>query len=159
MRPRWLGPRSARGPAEAKPYPNGLDATIQDKVAAFNKMNQADAGDPAYLDPDWIKAMVRVESGFDPTAYQSDPMQVNKSTKDWDSYKTDIGLTKGAAPGQDLGIRAGLNWLESKAYRYDAAGQPARFLGWEAATRRYNGGNPHHLEDVKKAYQDIKAGR
>jgi hypothetical protein len=73
------------GPPAGKPFPNALDPVIRAKVAAFNKMNQADPGDAVYLDPDLIRAVVRVESGHDLKAYNSDPMQVNKSTRDWDS--------------------------------------------------------------------------
>jgi hypothetical protein len=148
------------GPVAAKAFPNSLDPIIEAKVAAFNKMNQADPGDDVYLDPDWIRAMVRVESAFDPKAYRNDPMQVNKSTHDWDGYKSDLGLKRGVAPGQDLGIKAGIDWLESKAYHYNGRGDPTTFRGWDDATRGYNGGgNPHYLEDVKRAFQDIKAGR
>jgi hypothetical protein len=147
------------GPAKAQPYAPALDRTIDEKVAAFNKMNQANPGDDVYLDPDWVRAMVRTESGYNPRASASDPMQVNKAG-DWDDYKSDIGLSKGVPPGPDLGVRAGLDWLDSKAYHYDKRGNPTRFLGWPEATRRYNGGgNPHYLQDVQKAYQDIKAGR
>lgn len=150
------------GPAKAPVHLNGADAIVAARVADFNKRNQADPGDDDYLDPDWVKAMIRVESGFDRKAYGSDPMQVNKPG-DWpkdDDYKAQIGLTKGVAPGQDLGVRAGLDWLESKAYHYDKSGKPTTFLGWPEATRRYNGGgNPHYLQDVEKAYQDIKSGR
>lgn len=150
------------GPAKARPYPSNLPAIIDAKAAAFNKMNQANPGDDVYLDPDWIRAMVRVESGYDPRAAASDPMQVNVG--DWDGYKSDIGLRDGVPPGPDLAIEAGIKWLESKAYRYDKSGQPTTFLGWPEATKRYNGyhdghGNPHYLQDVQKAYQDIKAGR
>jgi hypothetical protein len=87
-------------------------------------------------------------------------MQVN-NPGDWnDDYKAQIGLKQGVAPGQELGIQAGLDWLDSKAYSFDGNGNPQRFRGWEDATRRYNGGgNPHYLEDVQRAYGDIKAGR
>lgn len=151
------------GPAAAKPYPRTLDPIIETKVAAFNKMNRAVPGDDVYLDPDLIKAMVQVESGFDPRAYASDPMQVNKQG-DWDPYKADIGLRKGAPPGQDLGVQAGLDWLDSKSYRFDSKGKAGPFLGYDEAVRRYNGyhdghGNPHYVADVKKAFGDIKAGR
>jgi hypothetical protein len=154
----WRPPATMSGLATAKRYPTDLDSTIDAKVAAFNKMNQADPGDDVYLDPDWVRAMVRVESAFDPKAYRSDPMQVNKPG-DWYEDKADLGLKEGVAPGQDLGVKAGVDWLESKAYRYDGRAG-AKFLGWDRATQRYNGGgNPHYLEDVKQAYRDIKAGR
>jgi len=87
-------------------------------------------------------------------------MQVNNSG-DWnDDYKATIGLKRGVPPGQDLGVRAGIDWLESKAYHYDGKGNATRFKGWPQATADYNGGgNPHYLPDVQKAYRDIKSGR
>jgi len=150
------------GPAVAKPYPTNLDPIVAAKVAAFNKMNQADPGDDVCMDPDWIRAIIRVESGHDLKAASRDPMQVN-NTGDWpknDDYKAQIGLTKGVPPGPELGVRAGLDWLESKANRYDSKGRPTEFLGWDEATRRYNGGgDPRYMEKVGKAYRDIKQGR
>jgi hypothetical protein len=151
------------GPAAGKAYPHALDPVIEKKVAAYNRMNQADPGDAVYLDPDLIKAMVRVESGYDPRAYGSDPMQVN-NPRDWDDYKSDIGLKKGVSPGQELGVGAGLDWLDSKSYHYDGKGRPGPFLGYDEALRRYNGyhdghGNPHYVDDVRAAYRNIKAGR
>jgi len=39
-------------------------------------------------------------------------------------------------------------------------GRPTEFLGWDEATRRYNGGgDPRYMEKVGKAYRDIKQGR
>ena len=150
------------GPPAVKPYPTTLDSIVDAKVAAFNRMNQADPGDHVYMDPDWVRAMIRVESGHDLKAAKLDPMQVN-NTGDWpenDDYKAQIGLTKGVPPGPDLGIKAGLDWLDSKAYHYDSKGRPTTFLGWDEATKRYNGGgDPHYMDKVRKAYGDIKAGR
>ncbi|HKR87027.1 MAG TPA: hypothetical protein VJS38_02540 [Phenylobacterium sp.] len=153
------------GPAAAKPFPNKLDPIIEAKVAAYNRMNQADPGDEVYLDPDWIKAMVRVESGHDLKAYNSDPMQVNKPG-DWDAppgekgYKSDLGLKEGVPPGAEQGIQAGLDWLDSKSYFFDKKGRAKPFIGYDRAIQRYNGGgNPHYLEDVKRAYRDIKSDR
>jgi len=121
-------------------------------------------------DPDLIKAQIRVESGYDPKAYNSDPMQVNK-LKDWDAdprtgnpgHKVTLGLQKGAPPGPELGIRAGLGWLDAKSYIHDPAGKLGPFIGWERALRRYNDstgrhGNPHYWEDIQNAYRAIKAG-
>jgi hypothetical protein len=120
-------------------------------VANYNKMNQADPGDDVYLDPDLIKAQVRVEAGRDAKAYNSDPMQVNKPG-DWDDYKFDMGLRRGQAPGPELGIRAGLGWLDYKSYRYDKHGNPGAFIGYPAAMTAYNSrsgsGNPPNIESI-----------
>jgi hypothetical protein len=151
------------GPPAAKSYPNSLDPIVEREVGEFNKMNQADPGNDIYLDPDLIKAQIRVESGYDPKAYNSDPMQVNKPG-DWDNYKVDMGLRKGQPPGPDVGIGAGLKWLEYKSYRYGDDGKPTRFLGWPAAFAAYNSrnpakkGNPHYWADIQNAYRDIKGG-
>jgi len=147
------------GPVSRPRYPSDLDPVVQAKVAAFNKKNEADPGDDVYLDPDLIRAMIRVESAFNRRAHAHDPMQVN-NRGDWDDYKAEIGLKRGVAPGPDLGIRAGIDWLESKAYHYDGRGRATTFKGWDRAVHDYNGGgNPHYLEQVKRAYGDIKAGR
>lgn len=112
-----------------------------------------------YLDPDWIKAMIRVETDYNQAEYLSDPMQLNKPA-DWSAYKGKIGLTKGVAPGADVGVTAGLGVLNARAYRVDASGKHLQFRGWKEATQRYNGGgDPQYLEKVEKAYQDIKNGR
>lgn len=112
-----------------------------------------------YLDPDWIRAMIRVEAEYNQAAYDSDPMQVNNPA-DWSALKREAGLTKGAPPGQELSIQAGLKCLKAHAFQVDANGERVRFLGWQEAIRRYNGGgDAQYLEKVEKAYQDIKSGR
>jgi len=155
------------GPATAKapPFPNAWDSIVERKVADFNKMNQADPGDDVWLDPDLVKAQIRVESGYDLKAYNSDPMQVNKPG-DWDGrnrnpgHKITLGLQHGVAPGPELSISAGLGWLDAKSYFHDTAGQLGPFIGYERAFKRYNGaGNPHYWEDIQNAYRDIKNGR
>lgn len=149
------GPAMAKRPA----YPRTLDPIIEREVAKFNTMNQAEPGDDVYLDPDLVKAQIRVESGYNLKAYNSDPMQVNKDPRDWDGYKGEIGLKKGVPPGPELGIRAGLDWLDSKSYFLDAAGRPKPFLGYQAAFTRYNGsGDPHYWDKIQSAYRDIKRG-
>lgn len=153
------------GPPAAKSYPNTLDPIVEREVANYNKMNQADPGDEIYLDPDLIKAQIRVESGHDLKAYNSDPMQVN-NYKDWDAdpetgnpgHKVTLGLQHGVAPGPDLGIRAGLGWLDAKSYIHDPSGQPGPFIGWERAFNRYNVGDPHYWDKIQAAYRDIKNG-
>ena len=156
--------------AKTPPYPHALDPIVESEVAKFNKMNQADPGDDIYLDPDLVKAQIMVESGYNLKAYNSDPMQVNKPG-DWDGnlktgdpgHKVTLGLQKGGAPGPELGIRAGLGWLDAKSYIHDPTGKLGPFIGWERAFKRYNdptgrGGNPHYWEDIQNAYRYIKSG-
>jgi hypothetical protein len=110
---------------------------VDTDVANFNKARGYDSGDPEYLDPNWINAMMMTESGSDMRAYNTDPMQVNNSG-DWDGYKKDLGLTKYQTPGPAQSIQAGIDWLESKSYREKTGGIDGPFLGYEEATRRYN---------------------
>jgi hypothetical protein len=154
------------GPPVAKSYPNSLDPIVEREVANYNQMNQADPGDDIYLDPDLIKAQIRVESGYDQKTYNSDPMQVNKSG-DWDAdpktgdpgHKVTLGLQHGVPPGPELGIRAGLGWLDAKSYIHDGSGQLGPFIGWERTFKRYNGGrDPQYWEKIQNAYRDIKSG-
>ena len=144
------------GPVTTPAYPHAWDSIVNHDVADFNKMNGADPGDEIYLDPDLVKAMIMTESGHDRRAYNSDPMQVN-NPHDWDGYKGEIGLIRGQAPGPDLGIRAGLAWLDSKAYYEDNKGRPGPFLGWETTVKRYNGhGNPNYWQDVQANLKTLK---
>jgi hypothetical protein len=71
--------------------------------------------------------------------------------------KPDLGLTEGQAPGPELGIRAGIDWLESKSYPYNSHGVPGPFLGYKTAINRYNGGgNPNYYSDFLKNFNAIK---
>jgi len=154
------------GPVSAKArYPHHLDPILERKVAEFNKMNQADPGDDIYLDPDLAKVWVRVESGSDLKAYNSDPLQVN-NPGDWGAdpktgkpgYKATLGLKYGVPPGPELGIGAALGWLDAKSYIHDKTGQMGPFIGWERAFKRYNVVDPHYWDKIQAAYQDIKSG-
>ena len=132
------------------------DPIVERYVAAFNKENGADPGDDVYLDPDWIKAMIMRE-GNSPKAFSTDPMQVN--TDRWDAYKGALGLTRGQAPGPDLSIRAGIRWLEEKAYEHDGNGRVTKFKTWPQAIRDYNGGgDANYWPKVLANYQYLKAG-
>ena len=103
------------------------------------------------LPSDLVMAMVAVESAHNASAYASDPMQVNNSG-DWAPRKAHYGLTQGVAPGQYLGILAGIQWLSYKAYRDDSTGARASFRGWDEAVTRYNGGgDPNYLSKVQAA--------
>jgi hypothetical protein len=132
-----------------KPYPNHWDAKVDKYVAAYNEKKGFKPGDKEYLDPNLVKAMIKQESQYDLKAYNNDPMQVNKFTRDWDDKKAKYGLKRGVVPGADLSIRAGIDWLIYKAYWYDDAGKPYKFKGWAKAVHDYNGGgNPNYVNDV-----------
>jgi hypothetical protein len=134
---------------------SSLDGFIDGAVGAFN--GSADAG-PVPLPADLIKAMVAVESGYNRSAYINDPMQVNVPG-DWVARKAEWGLVRGSAPGQAVGIVAGIGWLSYKAFRYDSSGNRASFLGWEAAAVRYNGGgDPNYLSKIRAARARINQG-
>ena len=147
-----------QGQSGVASFPHDWDPIVERDVAAYNKMNDAQPGDDVYLDPDLIKAMIMTESGHDQHAYDTDPMQVNKSTHDWDYYKANLGLVKGQPPGPALGIQAGLGWLDSKSYFNDAHGNPGPFLGYETAIKRYNANrnNPDYYDKVMGNYKLIK---
>jgi RHS repeat-associated protein len=164
--PRNAGPverRDGNQSADSKPQNNcptparlsSLDGFIDGAVGAFN--GSADAG-PVPLPADLIKAMVAVESGYNRSAYINDPMQVNVPG-DWVARKAEWGLVRGSAPGQAVGIVAGIGWLSYKAFRYDSSGNRASFLGWEAAAVRYNGGgDPNYLSKIRAARARINQG-
>jgi len=134
---------------------SSLDPAINREVAKYNDSKGFKVGNPEYLDPTLIQAMVAVESGNNAVAYQNDPMQVN-NTGDWVSKKADVGLTRGVAPGQTLGIQAGISWLIYKAYHRSVWNGPLIFGGWDAAVYRYNGGgDPHYLDKVTAAQANI----
>lgn len=62
-------------------------------------------------------------------------------------------------PGPELGIRAGLAWLDAKSYIHDGAGRLGTFIGDERAFKRYNGGgDPDYWNKVQSAYRHIKSG-
>ena len=137
-------------------FPHTEDPLVYKWVANFNAMNGATPGDTVYLDPDLIRAQIMVESGSNLDAYTTDPLQVNKNG-DWDGYKGELGLVKGQSPGADLGIKYGLEWLDSKSYLLDAKGDPGAFIGYNKALARYNGGgNPNYVQDVMRNYNIIK---
>ena len=156
-------PLGGMATARTLAFPHTWDPIVEREVAKFNKMNQADPGDDIYLDPDLIKAQIMVESGHNLKVYNSDPMQVN-TVDDWDGkgsnpgHKVTLGLQYGVQPGPDLGIRAGLGWLDAKSYIHDGSGQPGPFIGWERAFKRYNVGDPHYWEKIQSAYSYIKSG-
>lgn len=157
-------PASARKPnnqgknkaAHEPAYPNHWDAKVDKYVAEHNAKYGYKLGDAEYLDPNLVKAMIKVESGYDLNAYNTDPMQVNKYTRDWDDKKAKYGLKEGVKPGADLSIRAGIGWLYYKAYEYDGHGHK-RFKGWRDAVQSYNSrnpkkGDPHYAEKVFQEY-------
>jgi RHS repeat-associated protein len=134
-------------------YPSWWDPIVDRAVGTYNQSNGYSLGDPAYLDPALIKAQIRVESGTNMSAYMNDPMQVNVAG-DWVPEKSNIGLTKGVAPGPVLGINAGIDWLSYKGFIHDATGAAVTFRGWDAAVTRYNGGgDPNYLSKVKDQLQ------
>jgi RHS repeat-associated protein len=141
-------------------YPSSNNSIVDRAVAQYNAEYGYSTLDPEYLDPNLIKAMIRVESGVNLTAYNNDPMQVNVNG-DWVSDKADIGLVQGVAPGSDLGIQAGVEWLTNyKAYAYDANGNAISFRGWDAAVTRYNGGgDPNYLSKVKTQFNILQCGK
>jgi hypothetical protein len=166
-----IGEAAAALPARAKiaaigktappDYPRSLDPTIESIVAEYNRANDA-LGDETYLDPDFIKAMIRTEAGYDMDAYMFDPMQVNKPG-DWpvNNSKADYGLQKGVRPGAALSIRAGISWLTKSPYRRDSRGNDTgQFRGWRAMVRAYNGGrDPDYMQKFDRHLAEIKAGR
>ena len=89
------------------------------------------------------------ESAHDLEAFNRDPMQVNANWKDWDKAKAPLGLVQGVRPGQDLSVKAGIQWLAFKAYQHGDTGAPDRFLGWHMAAAKYNGGGvPGYADSV-----------
>lgn len=151
------GGKVAQGPCP--PRQTSLDSSIESIVYIRNLMRGVREGDATYLDPDVVKAVVAVESGMNKKAYQTDPMQVNVNG-DWVPEKSKLlGVQRGVPPGQNLGIWAGVGWLDYKAFRYDKNGKESGFRGWPEAITRYNGGgNPNYLNDVKNALKAIKRG-
>jgi hypothetical protein len=139
-------------------YPKTLDPTVDRHVTEYNQAHGLKPGDPEYLDPDMVRAMIRQEAGHDYDALISDPMQVNASPLDWDKSKAGLGLQKGVAPGADLSVKAGIQWLRGKAYPHDAQGNETRFIGWPQAVQKYNGHLPDYSDQVWDHLGEIKAG-
>jgi hypothetical protein len=137
-----LGPPKKAPKAPATPaeqlarYPHALDSYVEQVVAKHNESSGAKPGDPTYLDPNLVKAILMVESAHDRHAYAADPMQVNKPG-DWDRRKATLGLQDGVAPNARLSIQAGVAWLDYKAYAYDGKGGK-QFVGWPTAVQKYN---------------------
>jgi RHS repeat-associated protein len=143
-------------PQNPCPRQSSLDPTIQSDVDKYNADKGFSSGSAESLDATLVEAMVAVESGSDTSAYKSDPMQVNNAG-DWVPEKGSVaGLTKGVAPGQSLGIQAGIAWLTYKAYSRSAWNAPLTFRGWDSAVTRYNGGgDPSYLSKVQAAQTAI----
>jgi hypothetical protein len=139
-------------------YPKTLDPTVERHVAEYNQTYGLRPGDREYLDPDLVKAMIRQEAGRDYDALLRDPMQVNAFAGDWDPRKADYGLTKGSAPGADLSVRAGIQWLRRKAYVHDDRGNEVGFRGWPQAVQRYNAHLPDYSDQVMDHLGEIKGG-
>jgi hypothetical protein len=146
--------------AQLARYPHAWDSIVERVVAERNRRNGVKPGDPTYLDPDLVKAMIMVESAFNRHAYDTDPMQVNKPGRDWVEDKAALGLKQGVPPGHDLGIQAGVAWLDYKSYHYDDRGRKTSFRGWPNSVTAYNGGgNPHYWADVTAALNLIHSAR
>lgn len=139
-------------------YPRTLDPTVERHVAEYNQTHGLKPGDREYLDPDIIKAMIRQEAGHDYDALLRDPMQVNGPDGDWDKHKFRLGLRRGVAPGADLSVKAGIQWLRRKAYEHDGRGNESRFRGWPQAVQRYNGRLPDYSDQVWDHLGEIKGG-
>jgi hypothetical protein len=151
-------PAAAQRQALPTSYPKTLDPNVERHVAEYNQTYGLKLGDREYLDPDMIKAMIRQEAGYDLDALIRDPMQVNAFTGDWDDKKSDLGLVKGVAPGADLSVKAGIQWLRRKAYLHDSRGRESRFIGWPQAIQRYNGNLPDYSDQVLDHLGEIKGG-
>jgi len=137
---------------------SSLDGFIVVVTTAYNFGRGFGAPPAEAIPADLIQAMVAVESGHNASVYASDPMQVN-NPGDWDPRKAQYGLTQGVAPGQYLGIMAGIQWLIYKSYRYDSTGAAVSFRGWDEAVTRYNGGgDPNYLSKVQAARARIRQG-
>jgi hypothetical protein len=139
-------------------YPRTLDPTVERYVTEYNQAHGLKPRAPEYLDPDLIKAMIRQEAGHDYDALIRDPMQVNGPDGDWDRQKSKFGLRKGVAPGADLSVKAGIQWLRQKAYEHDDQGNETRFRGWPQAVQRYNGRLPDYSDQVWDHLGEIKGG-
>jgi hypothetical protein len=148
------------GPRRALPttYPKSLDPIVDRCVGEYNQAHGLRPGDREYLDPDLVRAMIRQEAGHDYEALIGDPMQVNASSLDWDRRKADLGLRRGVAPGPDLGVKAGIQWLRMKAYPHDAQGHETRFIGWSRAVQKYNAHMLSYSDQVWDHLGEIKAG-
>jgi hypothetical protein len=139
-------------------YTKKLDPIVDRYVAEYNQAHGLRPGVTEYLDPDLIRTMIRQEAGTDHSALSHDPMQVNAHTLDWDKPKVALGLKKGVAPGPDLSVRAGIQWLRRKAYVHDTQGRETRFTGWPLAVQKYNGRLPDYSDQVWDHLGEIKAG-
>jgi hypothetical protein len=141
-------------------YPRTLGPTVERHVAEYDQAHRLKPGNPEYLDPDLIKAMIRQEAGHDYDSLLRDPMQVN-NLGDWAKEKSRLGLSKGAAPGADAGIKAGIAWLRTKAYPRDDNGM-THFIGWQSGVRAYKGRNDlgtAYAKSVMNHLAEVKRGR
>jgi hypothetical protein len=139
-------------------YPKTLDPTVERHVAEYNQAHGLKPGDREYLDPNLVKAMIRQEAGYNLDALIRDPMQVNAFIGDWDKQKAGFGLVEGVAPGADLSVKAGIQWLRRKAYLHDDHGDERRFIGWPKAVQRYNGHLADYSDQVWDHLGEIKGG-
>jgi RHS repeat-associated protein len=96
------------------------------------------------LDPTMVKAIATQESNSGVNG-NTDIMTANASG-DWNSTKSEYGLTKGVAPTASESVNAGIKILASKGFKggitYDKStgAQTYTFQGWNKAVESYNGG-------------------
>jgi RHS repeat-associated protein len=119
---------------------NGTAQLYTDGGAQIPK--SADAKIPN-LDPTMVKALTIQESNAG--GKTTDVLQVNVSG-DWNSSKSNYGLTKGTTPDMKTSLNVGIDMLAGKGFKggvtYDpkTGAKSFTFQGWGAAVSNYNGG-------------------
>jgi hypothetical protein len=119
----------------------GLDDQINTGVDGYNSKHGLNPDDPLYLTPHLVKSWIMEESGGDRSAFQSDPMQVNKQA-DWKKTGVDkhriLGLTEGQAMTPQTSIPAGLDWFYDRGAIHDSGHKVTGFRNLPNALSRYN---------------------
>jgi len=144
------GPAGPQHPIAAIPgYPEtgkgawraGLDDKIGANVDSYNARHGLKEGDPLYLTPHLVKSWIMEESGGDQSAFESDPMQVNKHA-DWKNTGPDkeriLGLTENQVMTPDTSLPAGLDWFYDRGAIHDERRKVTGFRDLPTALGRYN---------------------
>ena len=147
----------------------GNDKVFVEAANRFNSQRGLKAGDPRYVDAQFLKAWAMVESGGNKSAFLTDPLQAN-NPGDFKSPKPQVtGLAKDQLMTPAISAEAALKWLEFRGYYRDIQRRRGPWLGFETALRRYNArkdshpsGVPHsvwYAREVLKLYEGAKNSR
>lgn len=119
----------------------GLDDNISANVDSYNSRHGLKEGDPLYLTPHLVKSWIMEESGGDRSAFESDPMQVNKHA-DWKNTGVDkqriLGLTENQVMTPETSLPAGLDWFYQRGAIHDSNGKVTDYRDLPTALGRYN---------------------